>query len=293
MWFEKSIKKEKKVEVVDTVDYEIQRELKNGYKVVKKDLLFIGYRYNVIDLNNNLISKKWFENISTDEEFDEDNYIKVWVNTWGSKLFFNYLKIDGTLRFEKDYNALYKCDNGLILSLEYLRCSDEKNYCYHKKDNTVLGGKYFEMVGYHFNEVVDVKVKDQGYNLFTENGEIVSKTYFDELYNFGDVYVTKLKNEKYTFIDKKANFLTKERFDNVDIKITSKRFKDSDNKLAITQKNELFNLFSIEKGFLSDVWFEEYGDAQDDFIKVKIKGDWYFINKNADLFNIETLEKIR
>lgn len=163
-------------------------------------LVTLDYKYNYIDSEGKIVSKKWFERASFFKEGfaivkldDEWNYIDTKFNylsdQWFEEVnFFN----DGISKFKL---------NG--------------KYNFIKTNGEYLCDRWFDMV-YEFHEGFAEVVSRYKYNFINTEGKLLLKKWLDSPPSFNDGIAKVESNDKYNFLNSERKLISKQWFDEAD-----------------------------------------------------------------------------
>ncbi len=148
----------------NVIEYPIEfiRELKNGYKVVKKNK-----KYNITDLDGKFLMEGWYDYIGDD--FNEDGLIRIGFRLWNGN-YSNLLSENGNFLFDCFKPLIVKINSNLykVLLWEY------GDYMYLDKNDTPLIDMKFKHGGDFKNgKTTYVFNRNEQYNILTIDGKLL------------------------------------------------------------------------------------------------------------------------
>ena len=228
-----------------------------GFAAVKYD-----GKWNYINQEGQSISNRWF-----DEAYSFRNgFAKV-----GYDGNFYYLDTSGRLHNNINENKEYKISKNML-----------KNKNMKKKLIRLTEGDLHRIIKESVNKVIKesnftkVELNDKC-NLVNQKGQLISKQWFDDIYEFYEGLAKVVVNDKCNFITQEGNFISNQWFDDV------YEFYEGLAKVELKGK---YNFINQEGKLISNQWFD-YGDSfYDGFATVALNGKYYNLDTNGRLHNI-------
>ena len=204
-------------------------------------------KWNLIDVNGNLLYKQWFDNA-----FDFNEYgisIVVLNDKW------NLIDTNGNLLYKQWFDWILNFENGFAKVL----LNDKWNFI--DTNGNFLSKQWFDNI-YSFDSYGIAQVTLNGKcNFIDVNGNFLSKKWFDNyIYEFKNGFARVTLNDKWNLIDTNGNLLSKKWFNYV--------YKFDENGIAVVELNNKYNLIDTNGNLLSKQWFDSYDDAYDYLMKM-------------------------
>ena len=293
-------------------------EFDNGYGLIN-----VNGRCYHIDTSGRLVSEEDFDNVwyfvgsvAKVKKNGKYNYI----NTQGKKLFEEWFAAadefshNGNAKVEKDGKYNFINTEGKIIFEEwfdYVGSFDSNGYALVKRNSKynyidsnckLAASEWFEDVNfkdkynqhqnnseysfadiYHSYKGYAIIKREGKYNFLNLKGELISKEWFDEVWEFSGGYAPVRKGNKENYIDASGRLLSKEWFDCVYI------FK---NGYAKVQNKGKYNRITTEGKLVSIEWFDEIGEFENGYAKVKLNNQYNYIDKNGKLSSEKWFDRI-
>ena len=168
-------------------------EFRNGF-----DKVSLNKKWNLIDLDCNLLSKQWFDYIS----YFENGLAKVQLNHK-----FNFIDQNGNLISQQWFDNIGSFKNGIAR----VELNNKLNLI--DANGNLLFKQWFDYIE-EFRNGFDKVSLNRKCNLIDQNGKLVSQQWFDYIYGFDENGFALVElNNKWNFIDANGNFLSEQWFD--------------------------------------------------------------------------------
>ena len=165
---------------------------KNGIaKVMLND------KWNLIDTNGNLLSKQWFDYISS----FKNSFAKVMLK---GKL--NFIDVNGNLLSKQWFDNIYGFENG------FARVELNNKWNLIDVNGNFISEHWFDGIGYFENGFVKVKLNNK-WNFIDTNCNFLSKQWLDWISEFKNGFAQVKLNNKWNFIDVNGKLVSQQWFD--------------------------------------------------------------------------------
>ena len=206
---------------------------KNGIaKVMLND------KWNLIDTNGNLLSKQWFDYISS----FKNSFAKVMLN---GKL--NLIDVNGKLVYQQWFDNIYGFENG------FARVELNNKWNLIDVNGNFISEHWFDGIGYFENGFVKVKLNNK-WNFIDVNGNFIYKQWLDWISEFKNGFAQVMLNNKWNFIDVNGKLVSQKWFDGIG------NFK---NGFAQVMLNGKLNWIDVNGKLVYQQWFDSYDEAYD------------------------------
>ena len=206
---------------------------KNGIaKVMLND------KWNLIDTNGNLLSKQWFDYISS----FKNSFAKVMLN---GKL--NLIDVNGKLVYQQWFDNIYGFENG------FARVELNNKWNLIDVNGNFISEHWFDGIGYFENGFVKVKLNNK-WNFIDTNCNFLSKQWLDWISEFKNGFAQVKLNNKWNFIDVNGKLVSQQWFDDIG------NFK---NGFAQVMLNGKLNWIDVNGKLVYQQWFDSYDEAYD------------------------------
>ena len=210
---------------------------KNGIaKVMLND------KWNLIDTNGNLLSKQWFDYISS----FKNSFAKVMLK---GKL--NFIDVNGNLLSKQWFDNIYGFENG------FARVELNNKWNLIDVNGNFISEHWFDGIGYFENGFVKVKLNNK-WNFIDTNCNFLSKQWLDWISEFKNGFAQVKLNNKWNFIDVNGKLVSQQWFDDIG------NFK---NGFAQVMLNGKLNWIDVNGNFISRQWFDSFDEAYDYLMK--------------------------
>ena len=142
-------------------------------------------------------------------------------------------------------------------------------------NGNLLSKQWFDCV-YNFNKngIAIVELNDKC-NLIDVNGKLISRQWFDDIHDFDENGLAKVElNNKWNFIDVNGKLVYKQWLDYIS------SFKNS---FARVRLNKKYNFIDTNGNFLSQQWFDWISVFKNGFAQVKLNNKWNLIGTDGNL----------
>ena len=236
---------------------EIDNFDRNGFAQV-----ILNYKCNLIDVNGNLLSQQWFDWI---DNFNEDGIAVVRLNDkW------NLIDINGNFLSKQWFDYISSFKNGFAQVMLNMK------YNFIDVNSKLVSQQWFDYISDFVNGIAQVKLNDK-WNFIDVNGNLLSQQWFDYISYFENGLARVRLNNKWNFIDVNGNLLSQKWFDNI-----SNFHEDG---FAIVKLNNKLNLIGKNGNFLSKQWFDDIRNYTSSFYMVKLNNNFNLIDKNGKLLS--------
>ena len=206
---------------------------KNGIaKVMLND------KWNLIDTNGNLLSKQWFDYISS----FKNSFAKVMLK---GKL--NFIDVNGNLLSKQWFDNIYGFENG------FARVELNNKWNLIDVNGNFISEHWFDGIGYFENGFVKVKLNNK-WNFIDTNCNFLSKQWLDWISEFENGIAKVKLNNKWNFIDVNGKLVSQQWFDDIG------NFK---NGFAQVMLNGKLNWIDVNGKLVYQQWFDSYDEAYD------------------------------
>ena len=206
---------------------------KNGIaKVMLND------KWNLIDTNGNLLSKQWFDYISS----FKNSFAKVMLK---GKL--NFIDVNGNLLSKQWFDNIYGFENG------FARVELNNKWNLIDVNGNFISEHWFDGIGYFENGFVKVKLNNK-WNFIDTNCNFLSKQWLDWISEFKNGFAQVKLNNKWNFIDVNGKLVSQQWFDDIG------NFK---NGFAQVMLNGKLNWIDVNGKLVYQQWFDSYDEAYD------------------------------
>ena len=206
---------------------------KNGIaKVMLND------KWNLIDTNGNLLSKQWFDYISS----FKNSFAKVMLK---GKL--NFIDVNGNLLSKQWFDNIYGFENG------FARVELNNKWNLIDVNGNFISEHWFDGIGYFENGFVKVKLNNK-WNFIDTNCNFLSKQWLDWISEFKNGFAQVMLNNKWNFIDVNGKLVSQKWFDGIG------NFK---NGFAQVMLNGKLNWIDVNGKLVYQQWFDSYDEAYD------------------------------
>ena len=206
---------------------------KNGIaKVMLND------KWNLIDTNGNLLSKQWFDYISS----FKNSFAKVMLK---GKL--NLIDVNGKLVYQQWFDNIYGFENG------FARVELNNKWNLIDVNGNFISEHWFDGIGYFENGFVKVKLNNK-WNFIDVNGNFIYKQWLDWISEFKNGFAQVMLNNKWNFIDVNGKLVSQKWFDGIG------NFK---NGFAQVMLNGKLNWIDVNGKLVYQQWFDSYDEAYD------------------------------
>ena len=206
---------------------------KNGIaKVMLND------KWNLIDTNGNLLSKQWFDYISS----FKNSFAKVMLK---GKL--NFIDVNGNLLSKQWFDNIYGFENG------FARVELNNKWNLIDVNGNFISEHWFDGIGYFENGFVKVKLNNK-WNFIDTNCNFLSKQWLDWISEFKNGFAQVKLNNKWNFIDVNVKLVSQQWFDDIG------NFK---NGFAQVMLNGKLNWIDVNGKLVYQQWFDSYDEAYD------------------------------
>ena len=210
-------------------------DFENDFAIVS-----LNDKFNFVDTNCKLLSKRWFDEI---DNFDRNGFAQVILNNK-----YNLIDVNGKLVYQQWFDWI---DNFNEYGISIVVLNKQCNFI--GVNGNLLSQQWFDWID-NFDEYGIAKVRlNNKYNFIDVNGNLFSKQWFDYIYGFENGFSKVELNNKWNFIDVNCNLLSKQWFDNI--------YSFNKNGLALVELNNKWNLIDTNGNFLSKQWFDNFVDA--------------------------------
>ena len=238
------------------------KNFQNGFAIVKSNK-----KYNFIDVNNKFISKKWFDCIG-DFRY---GFATVMLNgKW------NFINTKGKILSDTWFDNVYAFYTGL----GQVRLNDKWNFI--NTDGKIVSDIWFERVRLFENGLSLVKLNDK-WNFINTKGKLLSGTWFDEFYSFDNGLAIVRLNDKRNFINTDGKIISDIWFNFVG------RFNEGFSNVMLNGK---WNFINTKGEILSDTWFDGNSSFKNELAYVKLNGKWNVINAEGELSEMVDLTEL-
>ena len=216
-------------------------------------------KYNFINTNGRILSKKWFDNVWNFSE----GFAKVRINYK-----YNFINTEGQLLSKQWFDAAGDFKEGF--AKVYLN----GKWNFINTEGRILSNQWFDDA-WKFNEgFARVELNDK-VNFINTEGQLLSKQWFDWAYNFNEGFAKVYLNRKYNFINTNGRILSKKWFDNV------WNFSEGFAKVRI---NGQYNFINTNGQLLSQQWFDDIFEFNNYFASVQLYSKLKPIDTNDKFF---------
>ena len=206
---------------------------KNGIaKVMLND------KWNLIDTNGNLLSKQWFDYISS----FKNSFAKVMLK---GKL--NFIDVNGNLLSKQWFDNIYGFENG------FARVELNNKWNLIDVNGNFISEHWFDGIGYFENGFVKVKLNNK-WNFIDTNCNFLSKQWLDWISEFKNGFAQVKLNNKWNFIDVNGKLVSLQWLDDIG------NFK---NGFAQVMLNGKLNWIDVNGKLVYQQWFDSYDEAYD------------------------------
>ena len=236
---------------------EIDNFDRNGFAQV-----ILNNKLNLIDVNGNLLSQQWFDWI---DNFNEDGIAVVRLNgKW------NLIDINCNFLSKQWFDYISSFKNG------FAQVMLNNKYNFIDVNGKLVSQQWFDYISDFVNGIAQVKLNDK-WNFIDVNGNLLSQQWFDYISYFENGLARVRLNNKWNFIDVNGNLLSQKWFDNI-----SNFHEDG---FAIVKLNNKLNLIGKNGNFLSKQWFDDIRNYTSSFYMVKLNNNFNLIDKNGKLLS--------
>ena len=236
---------------------EIDNFDRNGFAQV-----ILNNKLNLIDVNGNLLSQQWFDWI---DNFNEDGIAVVRLNgKW------NLIDINCNFLSKQWFDYISSFKNG------FAQVMLNNKYNFIDVNGKLVSQQWFDYISDFVNGIAQVKLNDK-WNFIDVNGNLLSQQWFDYISYFENGLARVRLNNKWNFIDVNGNLLSKQWFDNI-----SNFHEDG---FAIVKLNNKLNLIGKNGNFLSKQWFDDIRNYTSSFYMVKLNNNFNLIDQNGKLLS--------
>ena len=168
---------------------------KNGFARVE-----LNKKYNFIDVNGNLLSKQWFDNIYG----FENGFARVELNNkW------NLIDVNGNFISEHWFDGIGYFENGFVK----VKLNNKWNFI--DTNCNFLSKQWLDWISEFKNGFAQVKLNNK-WNFIDVNGKLVSQQWFDDIGNFKNGFAQVMLNGKLNWIDVNGKLVYQQWFDSYD-----------------------------------------------------------------------------
>lgn len=224
-----------------------------------KGVKFNG-KLNLLDENNKLISKQWFDNVW---KFEEEFCVVLLDNKW------NFINTEGELISDQWFDMVQSFSEGLA----EVKLNGKWNYIDTK--GNAISDTWFDSILSFSDGWGRVKISDGKTNLINRHGQFISEEDFEYIDCMIEGFACFCVNDRYNYIDTKGNVISDTYF---------KHAEQFVNGYGRVQNDELkYNLLGPDGKLISEVWYDFVYYFDDCFTTVELNKKNNFINKKGEL----------
>lgn len=238
--------------------FDVIRTLNYGFKKgIFKNIECLINSENKIIGNGDI----WFERI----HFFYDNFAKVELNNK-----FNFINTKGEIISDTWFDNANNFQNGFAC----VGLNDKWSFINSNGD--LISDTWFDEVDDFRNGFSKIMLNNQ-YNFINTNGRIISNTWFDDTSDFVNDFAIVELNNKESVIDSDGNLINNGKlwFDYVDF--------FSKDGFAKVQLDDRYNLLNSKGKLISNTWFDEISDFNNNLAIVVLNDKENYINTNGEL----------
>ena len=210
-------------------------------------IVVLNNKCNLIDTNCNLLSQQWFNKIYS---FNKNGLAKVELNNK-----YNFIDVNGKLLYKQWFDYISDFENGFAKVILNNKCN------FIDVNGKLVSQQWFDYVcKFDENGIVQVKLNDK-WNFIDINGNFISQQWFDYTGYFENGFSRVELNSKWNLIRTDGNFLFEQWFDFIS--------NFNGNGFALVELNDKWNLIDTNGKLVSQQWFDSYENAYDYLMKLK------------------------
>ena len=232
----------------------------------------LNHKFNFIDQNGNLISQQWFDNIHGFNEYDNTyGFNEYGIVTVELNKKWNLIDVNGKLVSKQWFDWIGDFENGIAIVELNSKCN------LIDINGKVLSQQWFDDID-NFDRNGFAKVElNRKRNLIDQNGNLISQQWFDNIGSFKNGIARVELNNKLNLIDANGNLLFKQWFDYIE------EFRNGFDKVSLNRK---CNLIDQNGKLVSQQWFDYiYGFDENGFALVELNNKWNFIDANGNFLS--------
>ena len=185
-------------------------------------------------------------------------------------------KLENALSLAKkgDFSGFDNIDNFDENGISIVRLNDKFNFI--DTNGNLLSKQWFDYI-YEFENGIAMVELNYKWNFIDINGKVLSKQWFDDIGYFDRNGIAKVKlNNKWNLIDTNGKLVSQQWFNDIG-------YFDR-NGIAIIELNDKYNLIDKNGNFLSQQWFDFISDFDGNGLaRVYLNNKWNFIDVNGKL----------